>query len=208
MKKRKDILQPIEVSGIYPVLKNTHTLKGFRVTVTYNGNANVKSGADVLPVKCGCKFGKAQFENGKTKIDYVFHDGLFLSDAMGRAVDFKKDVQEIINLRPVYVSAVKRLFFSMHGGWMFEQPDDESMCVGYRVVVRYPGNMVANNLFKYVIPSPDSRVVGVKYDAKANLTDVEYHIDNKNNSDSYHRASMFQSVMYRKIKSTKDENIK
>ena len=91
---------------------------------------------------------------------------------------------------------------------LVEHSDDDSMCVGYRVVVRYPGNMVANNLFKYVIPSPDSRVVGVKYDAKANLTDVEYHIDNKNNSDSYHRASMFQSAMYRKIKSNKDENIK
>lgn len=205
MKQCKNVLQPIEVLGVYPVLKNTYALKGFRVTVTYNGNANL---VDVLPAKRGCKFGKVQCEKDKTKIDYVFRDGLFLSDAMGRAVDFKKDVQEIINLRPVYVSAVKRLFFSMHGGWMFEQSDDESMCVGYRVVVRYPGNMVANNLFKYVIPSPDSRVVGVKYDAKANLTDVEYHIDNKNNSDSYHRASMFQSAMYRKIKSNKDENIK
>ena len=211
-KQREDILLPLDVSGVYSVLKNPHCLKGFRVTVKYDGCANLGKRflrqSNVLPAERGCSFGKAVYADGQTSVDYIFHDGLFLSDAMKRASDFNKDVHAIVGLRPVDVSSVYPCFFSLLSGkWSYSATDDDSVCMGYKIIVRYPGNMTNNRLFKYVIEQRECQIVNVKYDKNVGMTDVEYYTRNKN-SDSYHKASMFQSVMFCRIKSDNNENIK
>lgn len=219
MTKRINILQPIDVSGVYTVLKNPQTLKGFRVTVTYNGRSDVKqkhsNKVDVFPTKRGCKFGKVVYNDGKTSVDYIFRDGLFLPDSMARANDFKKDVKEFVNLEPVDVSGVGVWYYSMRSGtWVLNGAvDEDCICMGYGVTVSYPGNLVKNGLLKYYVEQgPSIKAANVQYNELNKTTDVSYYIANRDfmdRQDAYKHANMFHSMICCRIAGTqRNENIK
>ncbi|MBO7053305.1 MAG: hypothetical protein J6W27_02630 [Alphaproteobacteria bacterium] len=218
MKKRIDILQPINVSGVYTVLKDPQTLKGFRVTVTYNGRSNIKqkrsNKIDVFPTKRGCKFGNVVYGDDKTSVDYIFRDGLFLPDSMARANDFKKDVEQIVNSQPVEANGVGKCFFSLRlKKWSMCKPiGNDSMSVGYGVTVNYPGNLTLNPLFKYHIEEPDVNVASVTYNPHTKMTEVLYYVSQKdymNAKDAYTVANVFHiMICYRIAGTQRNENIK
>lgn len=219
MKKRIDILQPINVSGVYTVLKAPQTLKGFRVTVTYNGRSNINqkhsNKIDVFPTKRGCKFGNVVYDDEKTSVDYIFRDGLFLPDSMARANDFKKDVKEFVNLEPVDVSGVGVWYYSMRSGtWVLNGAvDEDCICMGYGVTVSYPGNLVKNGLLKYYVEQgPSIKTANVQYNEPNKTTDVSYYIANRDfmdRQDAYKHADMFRNMMHCRIAGAKrNENIK
>ena len=219
MTKRINILQPIDVSGVYTVLKTPHILKGFRVTVTYGGRSDVKqkhsNKTDVFPTKRGCKFGNIVYDNGQTQVDYIFRDGLFLPDSMARANAFSKDAKELVNLDPVDVSDVGVWYYSMRSGtWGLNGAvDDDSICMGYNVTVSYPGNLVQNGLLKYyVAEEPSIKITDVQYNKLKKTTDVSYYISRRDfidRQDAYTYADMFRSIIHCRIAGAKrNENIK
>ena len=106
MKNYEKPLEPIEVSATYPVVQRGkfERLKGFRIMVTYSGFADVffrknfGAGVGILPTSRGCKIGYRTYDPNKNQlvVEYKFRDGLFLTDALVRANDFRATVQEII----------------------------------------------------------------------------------------------------------------
>lgn len=206
------MLKPVDVSSIYPVKsksKKGDRLKGFKVTVTYDGfawNSNKKKfGAGILSGGYGSRLNSIVFDVKKeqTVAEYFFRNGPLFPEPFGRAGNFHGIIQGMIkDFNPVDVSQVEPYCQDdLFGCWYIS---------GYSVTVSYPKSAQDNPVFKKFVTHHKPNIVKIGCDWKTGLVDVEYFFKRKRTAeleDFYRKACNFQELMSSQIKK-QDENIK
>ena len=209
MKNMNQTLLPVDVSSVYSVVSHRHKnnkLRGFVVTVTYNGCAKMTkrsaSRMGILSGGYGSDWVSLDYDSKthKTRVEYIFHSGLLFPEPLGKASEFRDNVKNAIeNFKPVDISGI---------GADYKKDIFGEICMhGYKITVKYPVAAQNNPLFKKFITHNKPKVAKVFCDGATLNVVYVFKVGSKVSVDkAYSHAMTFKTHMLEHMKH--NENIK